>query len=98
MAENPSKSNPRASHDVSTHFRARALEHPSGRTESQSAIEQDHSSVIEILKRDDLDHLSSDERRILQRQLAMPSVKVSYFMLYRYATRIDILILIVSIL
>ncbi len=53
---------------------------------------------VEVPKYDDLDHLSSDERRILEQQLSMPSAKISYLMLYRYATRTDISILLLSTL
>jgi ATP-binding cassette subfamily B (MDR/TAP) protein 1 len=41
-------------------------------------------------------HLPEHEKEILKRQLESPSVKVSFFILYRYASRTDILIMIVS--
>ena len=40
--------------------------------------------------------LTEAEQEILAKQLNLPHVKASYFMLYRYATRIDLLIIIVS--
>jgi hypothetical protein len=40
--------------------------------------------------------LSQAEQDILARQLSLPPVKASYFMLYRYATRMDLLIIVVS--
>ncbi|KAK2738609.1 GTPase-activating protein [Onygenales sp. PD_40] len=43
-----------------------------------------------------LAHLPENERAILKEQLYIPPVKVSYFTLYRYATRNDILVLIAS--
>jgi ATP-binding cassette subfamily B (MDR/TAP) protein 1 len=41
-------------------------------------------------------HLPEHEKEILKRQLDAPAVKVSFFILYRYASRTDILIMIVS--
>jgi hypothetical protein len=64
--------------------------------ELRNQKEQADSPQVEVLRSDGPDHLSSDERNILQHQLSMPSVKVSYTMLYRYATKTDIFILIVS--
>lgn len=63
----------------------------------RKAMEQDNSSAFEVLKEDKSDNLSSGERQILERQLSIPSVKVSYSMLYRYATTIDFLILVASV-
>lgn len=55
---------------------------------------------IEHLKTGDpaLDYLSKQERNILDRELYTPNVKVSYRMLFRYASRVDILVFIISIL
>lgn len=58
--------------------------------------EQPNSPLVEVLKSNALDHLSSNERDILERQLSMPPVEVSYTMLYRYATKTDTFMLIVS--
>ena len=63
----------------------------------RKAMEQDNSSAFEVLKDDKSDNLSSHERQILERQLSIPSVKVSYSMLYRYATKIDFLIVVASV-
>jgi ATP-binding cassette, subfamily B (MDR/TAP), member 1 len=41
--------------------------------------------------------LTEAEREILAKQLNLPPVKASYFMLYRYATNIDLLIIVISI-
>lgn len=41
-------------------------------------------------------HLPEHEKEILKKQLDAPSVKISFFGLYRYASRMDILILVVS--
>lgn len=43
-------------------------------------------------------HLPPHERQILQRQLAIPSVPVTYKTLFRYATRNDIIIILLSAL
>ena len=43
-------------------------------------------------------HLPGHERDIIKRQLDLPPVKANYLTLYRYATRNDILILIISAL
>lgn len=43
-------------------------------------------------------HLPESERIILKRQIEVPDIKISYFGLYRYATRNDFLIIIVSAL
>ncbi|KAI5365024.1 Putative Type 1 protein exporter [Septoria linicola] len=47
-------------------------------------------------KQDPLAHLPEHEAAILRRQLEIPPVKVTYSKLYRYATRNDFLIIIVS--
>jgi ATP-binding cassette subfamily B (MDR/TAP) protein 1 len=65
--------------------------------DSKSMTEHDNS-IVEVLKSDDLQHLSSDEKRILDQQLLVHDVKTSYFMLYRYATKSDILIIVASAL
>jgi ATP-binding cassette subfamily B (MDR/TAP) protein 1 len=57
---------------------------------------QANSSLVDALQSNGLEHLSRNEKDILERQLSMPPVKVSYTMLYRYATKTDIFILIVS--
>lgn len=41
-------------------------------------------------------HLTEDEQRILDRQLDTPVAKSSYFMLYRYATKVDLLIIAIA--
>jgi ATP-binding cassette subfamily B (MDR/TAP) protein 1 len=41
-------------------------------------------------------NLTGAEQRILDNQLNVPPVKASYFMLFRYATSIDILIILIS--
>ena len=41
-------------------------------------------------------HLPEHEKEIVKRQLDIPTVKVTYFMLYRYATRNDLIIVAIS--
>jgi len=60
------------------------------------AKQQDSFSVVDVEKNDPLNHLSDNERRIIERELSVPSIKVTYSMLFRYATRVDILILVIG--
>ena len=53
-------------------------------------------SEKELEDQDPFAHLPEHEATILRRQVDIPPVKVTYFMLYRYATRNDILIMIFS--
>ena len=53
-------------------------------------------SEKELEDQDPYAHLPEHEATILRRQVDIPPVKVTYFMLYRYATRNDILIMIFS--
>ena len=50
----------------------------------------------EVEDEDPFSHLPEHEAAILKRQVDIPPVKVTYFMLYRYATRNDILIMALS--
>jgi len=61
-----------------------------------SQKEQANSPAVQVLRSNALEHLSSHERDILESQLSMPPIETSYIMLYRYATKIDILILVIS--
>lgn len=58
--------------------------------------EQANSPLVEVSRSNALDHLSANERDILDRQLTVPPIKVPYTMLYRYASKTDIFIIIVS--
>jgi hypothetical protein len=42
--------------------------------------------------------LTDEEQAILDRQLSVPQIKATYFMLYRYATKVDLLIIAICIL
>jgi ATP-binding cassette subfamily B (MDR/TAP) protein 1 len=58
------------------------------------------SQVIQVPKEEEIQaalaHLPKYEREIIEEQLRMPSVKVTYFTLFRYATTNDLLILVIS--
>jgi len=63
-------------------------------------IEKLDSHIIKInnAKEDDeaYAHLPPHEREIVKRQLDIPNVKVTYATLFRYATRNDIIIIVIS--
>lgn len=62
-----------------------------------ASLEKLDSKVINVKEDDDpFRHLPDHERTILKRQTDVPEVKVNYLTLYRYATKIDIVILVVS--
>ncbi|QIW98788.1 hypothetical protein AMS68_004306 [Peltaster fructicola] len=50
----------------------------------------------ELAEKDLFAHLPEHEAAVLRRQLDTPPVKLSYFGLYRYATRLDIIVMVVS--
>jgi ATP-binding cassette subfamily B (MDR/TAP) protein 1 len=73
----------------------------SGSTLSASAPKDDNgeSKKGTALTLDDdaiFAHLPEHEKEILKKQLDAPHVKISFFGLYRYASRMDILVLVVS--
>lgn len=59
---------------------------------------KDSYSIVDFQKNSSLEHLSASERNILESELLLPSVKVSYFMLFRYATKNDLLVITISII
>ena len=100
------------SESVRYEIRDRSNSHESGRKTSANSepryslapptvpfkvVEQNTFSTIEILKEVKSDNPSNHERQILEDQLSIPSVKVSYPMLYRYASWIDVLIIVLSV-
>lgn len=64
---------------------------------SRNSEAKESVSVVEFHKDTSLDHLSEKEKEIINRELALPSVNVSYRMLFRYASRTDLIILLVSV-
>lgn len=57
---------------------------------------KDHGKAVDLNDDSLFAHLQEHEKEVLKRQLDAPSVKVSFFTLYRYASRKDILIILVS--
>lgn len=68
----------------------------SGSTSSVTA--KDNASKTALSVDDDaiFAHLPEHEKQILKKQLDAPEVKISFFGLYRYASKMDILILLGS--
>lgn len=65
---------------------------------TSSGIAKDNGSKTALSLDDDaiFAHLPQHEKEILKKQLDAPAVKISFFGLYRYASKMDILILLVS--
>lgn len=75
--------------------------HSSGSSsEDLKPVEQLDSHIVKIKDvkdgEDAYAHLPSHEKEIVKRQLDIPEVKVTFRTLYRYATRNDLIIIIVS--
>lgn len=83
--------------------------HPAPLTHSSSSASSSEDAVdmekldSRIIKINDIKegeeawaHLPPHEQEIIKRQLAIPEVKVNYRTLYRYATRNDMIIVVVS--
>ncbi|KAI9782007.1 MAG: GTPase-activating protein [Peltula sp. TS41687] len=66
--------------------------------EDQNTVEKLDSRLVKIKVDADeaLEHLPPNERDIIKRQLEVPEVKVTYLTLFRYATKLDLLIVFVS--
>ncbi len=67
--------------------------------EDMAELKKLDSRVVRVKDGDAVDpfaHLPEHEKKILKRQLDTPSVKVTYATLFRYATRNDIIILVIS--
>ena len=77
--------------------------HSSG-SSSQDAIDieklDSHAVQVKDIKEGDevFAHLPEHERKIVKRQLDIPTVKVTFTTLYRYATRNDLIIIAISAL
>ncbi|KAI2749146.1 hypothetical protein DTO012A8_9860 [Penicillium roqueforti] len=69
-------------------------------SDTASASTKEHESTTPVATDEDAiyAHLPEHEKEILKRQLDAPLVNISYFGLYRYASRIDILIIVISTL
>ena len=60
------------------------------------SIEKIDSKVVDVEADDPLQHLSPHEREVVERQLVVPTVKVTFWSLFRYASRNDFLIIFIS--
>lgn len=72
------------------------IEPPQTQDEENLSLKKLDSKVVDVKDNDPFRHLPEHERAILKRQVDVPDVKVGYFTLYRYATKMDILILIIA--
>lgn len=74
----------------------------SSSTDSSVPLEKLDSTVVKVKEVKEGDemyaHLPEHEREIVKRQLDIPPVSVSYKTLYRYATKTDMVIIVVSAL
>jgi len=64
--------------------------------DEDASLEKLDSKVIKVEDEDPFKHLPEHEKTILKRQTEVPEVKVGYLTLYRYATKMDIIILMIS--
>lgn len=65
-------------------------------TSSNGAIDEKHESPSEEVKAP-LSNLSEQEREIIERQTDAPKLTVSYFALFRYASKNEVLIMAVAL-
>ncbi|OCK82170.1 ABC transporter-like protein [Lepidopterella palustris CBS 459.81] len=66
-------------------------------TKNSAALGKLDSKIVTPEQENDtLSHLPVSEREILQRQLEIPTVHVNYFSLYRYSTKVDLVIIAIS--
>jgi ATP-binding cassette, subfamily B (MDR/TAP), member 1 len=73
-----------------------SIEAPEIPDEENASLKKLDSKVVDVKDNDPFGHLPEHERVILKRQVDVPEVKVGYFTLYRYATKMDVLILIIA--
>jgi hypothetical protein len=64
---------------------------------STVAVDEKHASPLEELKIP-MAGLSEQEKEIIERQLVAPKLTVGYFALFRYASRNEVLIMIVAVI
>ncbi len=69
-------------------------------SQDSAPVEKLDSKIVKVHDSPDEDevyaHLPDHEKVIVKRQLAIPEVKVSFVTLFRYATRNDLIILVIS--
>jgi ATP-binding cassette subfamily B (MDR/TAP) protein 1 len=63
---------------------------------SSVAIDEKHASPTEEVK-PPMACLSEQEREIIERQIDAPKLTIGYFALFRYASRVEVLIMIVAL-
>jgi len=72
----------------------------SSRDNSQDGLDKLDSHIVHVneeSKEDDpLGHLPPEEAEIIRKQLDIPNVNLNYFSLFRYASRNDIIIIVIS--
>ncbi|KAI9766804.1 MAG: GTPase-activating protein [Geoglossum simile] len=61
-----------------------------------ASVEKLDSKVVDIEGDDPLQHLPPREREVVERQLAVPTVKVTFWSLFRYASKKDLFIISIS--
>lgn len=66
------------------------------RLDSQKPKNKKEKNSVEQEEEDPFAHLPENEKAVLKRQLDIPAVKVTYGMLFRYATRNDMIIMVAS--
>jgi hypothetical protein len=61
-----------------------------------ASVEKLDSKVVDVEEDDPLRHLPPREREVIERQLAVPTVKVTFWSLFRYASKKDLFIIFIS--
>lgn len=69
---------------------------PSPPLDETTSLKKLDSKVLDVKDDDPFKHLPDHERAILKRQIDVPEVKIGYFSLYRYATKMDLTILVIA--
>lgn len=77
--------------------------HSSGSSsQDEVAMQKFDSQIVKVNNVKDGDealaHLPEHEREILKRQLEILPVKLNFFSLFRYATKVDLLIIVISVI
>ena len=68
----------------------------SGSDTGGANLEKLDSRIAVPAKQDPLEHLSEEEREIIKRQIDVPDVPVKYFDLYKYASKVDIMLVVIA--
>lgn len=96
----PSGNGPATADDHWDEKREKDIGHLSTASEDGQHLKQLDSRIVKVDGTKDGDeaysHLPPHEREIIKKQLEIPDVKVSFKTLFRYATKIDIIIIVIS--